>query len=380
MEKQARPGYRQWLFIILMILLALPLVQTTTHLFREKSLKGAVIKPEDVELTAKNWFDDTYQVKKEKYYNETFGFRSFFVRINNQLTLSLFREVHAFSVIFGKENYLFGEDYIKTCFGLDFIGADSIARRVARLKYIQDELLNRYNKNLMVVLAAGKGSYFPEYFPPETNYPQGPTNYETHVRLAEEAGLQIIDFNRWFLDMKPNAPYPLYPRHGLHWSVYGAALASDSIISWIENTRGIDLPSMSWNRVRIKKAYQDDYDIGDVLNLLFKLRRDKLAYPVIEFEPDEGKVKPSVLVIADSFYWGLFKSGITRAFSNSDFWYYNRDIYRSVGEAQGSTDQLDLWEEILKHDVIILLATESNLTRFGWGFIEEAAQLLENTK
>jgi hypothetical protein len=380
MKKRPATGYRERLFITLMILLSIPLFQTVTHLFREKSLKGAIVAPVNPELTRQGWFSGSWQPVKEKWLNDSFGFRGIFVRINNQITLSLFHEVHAFGVVFGQQDYLYGDKYIKAWYGVDYIGSDSIAHRIARLRYIQDELLSRYGKNLMVVFAVGKGSFYPEYFPLSANYPKGPTNYETHVRLAGEAGLQIIDFNRWFLSNKFTSPYPLYPKYGMHWSVYGAAMAADSILNAIESIRGIDLPSMGWDRVILKKACQDDYDLGEGLNLLFKLPRDRMAYPVLRFESDEGRIKPSVLVIADSFYWNLFKLDITKAFSNSDFWYYNQEIFHSVGSPEGTAGQLDLREQILKHDVIILLATESNLPDFGWGFIEEAYRLLQSGK
>ncbi|MFA6128688.1 MAG: hypothetical protein WC699_15420 [Bacteroidales bacterium] len=380
MKKRFHTGFRERLFLVLMVLLTLPLIQTATHLVKETKLKGAIVVPENPKLSTGGWFSGSWQPKKEKWLNDTFGFRGLFVRINNQITLSLFREVHAFGVVFGQRNYLYAEKYIKASYGADFIGVDSIAHRINRLKFIRDELLNRYNKNLMIVITAGKGSFYPEYFPVSNPYTKGPTNYENHVRLARETGLQIIDFDRWFVENKTRSPYPLYPKYGMHWSVYGATLVADSLISYIERIRGIDIPSISWDRIRIKRAYQDDYDLGAGLNLLFKLRREKMAYPVLKFEPESGKTKPSVLVIADSFYWNLFKLGFTKGFSTSDFWYYNKDIYHTVMGPPVSTAQVDLWDQIMKHDVIILMATESNLPEFGWGFIEDTYHLLKRRK
>ncbi len=378
MKKNSSTDYRKKLFIFLMILLAIPLVQTMTRIIKEKPLKGAISVPVNPKLNLKDWFSASYQTEKGKYYNDAFGFRSLFVRINNQVALSLFRELHAFSVYFGKENYLYELNYMKARYGADFIGPDSIEQRINKLKFIQDQLFERYNKNLIVVIAAGKGSYYPEYFPPEISYPSGPTNYETHVRMAREAGLKIIDFNGWFLENKFKSPYPLYPRYGIHWSVYGAVLAADSILKTIEDMRRIDLPGLFWDRVELKKAQKDDYDLGYGLNLLFKLKRDKMAYPVLKFESAEGKTKPSVLVISDSFFWGMFKFGITKSFSTNDFWFYNKEIYHSVIGPPVSVDQVSLWEQIQSHDVILLMATESNLPKFGWGFIEEAYQLLKS--
>jgi len=377
MMKKTKTGYRQKLFIFLMILLTIPLFQTVTRIIKDNPLKGAVTIPENPKITVRDWLSASYQERKEKYYNDAFGFRSFFVRVNNQLAYSLFKKLHAFAVYIGKDNYLFEENYIRAWYGDDFIGADSISHRVTRLKYIQDQLLTRYNKNLMVVLAAGKGSFFPEYFPPSMTYPKGPTNYATFVTTAREQGLKIIDFNRWFLDHKKTSPYPLYPKYGIHWSTYGATLVADSLLKYIEKTRDIDLPSIGWDRIEVKKAQKDDYDMGNGLNLLFKLPHDRMAYPVLKFEPEEGKTKPSVLVVADSFFWGMFKFGIMKSFSTSDFWFYNHEIYHTVIGPPTLANQADLWEQIQSHDVIILMATESNLPNFGWGFIEDTYQILQ---
>jgi hypothetical protein len=372
MGRWKNTGFRTKLFVSLMVLLTLPLVQTVTRIIHEKPLQGAIVMPDDPKLTARGWFSGSWQPKKEKYLNDAFGFRNLFVRINNQMALSLFHEVHAFSVIFGKDNYLYEENYIKAWYGADFIGSDSIARQVDKLKFIQDELWKRYRKNLIVVFSAGKGSFYPEYFPASIHFRKGPTNYDTYIRKADSAGLKIIDFNRWFVDHKYTSPYPLYPKYGIHWSIYGASLVTDSLLKYIDRLRGIEMPSITWNRIRIRKAQKDDYDMGYGLNLLFKLRRQKMAYPVLEYGTDENKTKPSVLVVADSFYWILFKLGITRSFSTSDFWFYNREIYHDVAGPPEPVSGVSLKDQLARHDVIILMATEANLPRLGWGFIGEA--------
>jgi hypothetical protein len=366
--------FRYYLFIFLMFLLVVPVIQSTFRPVNEKPLKGAVTSPPNVRIKLKDWFSAEYQGKKEEYLNESFGFRSTFVRINSQIAFTLFRKVNARGVVAGKQNYLYEENYVKAWYGADFIGTDSIARRIGRLKYIQDRL-SEMNKTLVVVFAAGKGSFYPEYFP-ETNYSKGPTNYETHIRAASDSGLRYIDFNRWFLEHKANSQYPLYPKYGIHWSQYGTCLVADSLIHYIEKARNIDMPDLTWDRVDIARARGDDYDIGYGLNLIFKLRRDQLAYPAIRFESGEGKTRPRVLVIADSYYWGMFNFGLSRSFSDDHFWFYNKQVYPESFTKELTTGQLSLSDEISKHDVFILMATEANLPGFGWGFPEAAYKIL----
>ncbi len=366
--------FRYYLFIFLMFLLAVPFIQSTFRLVNEKPLKGAVTSPPNARFQLKDWFSAEYQGKKEEYLNESFGFRSTFVRINNQIAFTLFRKVNARGVLVGKKNYLFEENYVKAWYGADFIGTDSIARRIGRLKYIQDRL-SEMNKTLVVVFAAGKGSFYPEFFP-ENSYTKGPTNYETHIRAAADSGLRYIDFNRWFLENKSSSQYPLYPKYGIHWSYYGTCLVADSLIHYIEKSRNIDMPDLNWDRVDVARARGDDYDIGYGLNLIFKLRRDQLAYPAMQFETGEGKTRPRVLVIADSYYWGMYNFGLSRSFSDDHFWFYNKQVYPESFTKELTAGQLSLADEISKHDVIILMATEANLPGFGWGFPEAASKLL----
>lgn len=373
--KKLKPDYRHWLFGFLIFLLVFPFIQAQFKLIKEKPLKGAVTIAANVKPTIKGWFNTDYQVKKEEYLNDAFGFRSTFVRINNQIAFSLFKKANARGVIVGKEKYLFEESYIKAWYGQDLIETDTISRRMKQLKVIQDTLALR-KKTLILVLAADKGSYFPEYFPAQYDTVKGPTNYETYVRYASENGINLIDFNRYFLENKTISRFPLYSKYGIHWTFYGSCLAADSILSFIEKARQIDMPDFKWSVIDLKKARGDDYDIGAGLNLIFKLKREKLAYPRIYFEPENGKTKPSVLVIADSYYWGMFNFGISNVFSTSHFWFYNQQVFPESFKNPLYTNQLDIMDEIGKHDVIILMSTGPNLPGLGWGFIQNTYNIL----
>ena len=360
---------RRFLFISLLFLLIVPGIQNVFPFIELAPLKGAISQPEKKSFTIKEWFSGDYQMVEEKYINETFGFRSLFVRIDNQIAFSLFKRAKANGVIIGKNNYLFEENYIKAYNGTDFIGTDSISLRMQKLKFIGDTLA-KLNKNIIIVFAAGKGSYYPEYFPEKLKMKPGKTNYEYYTKSAKDLGIYYIDFNKYFVDNKHKSKYPLYPQYGIHWSNYGMCIAADSIIRYIEKIRNIDLPNLYWTKVDLAEAKESDYDIADGLNIKFKLRSFKMGYPRIQFESESGKTKPSVLVISDSYYWGMYGFGITKAFSNSHFWYYNKQIYPESFEKTVETTGINLKDEIARYDVIVIMATEATLPKLGWGFIE----------
>lgn len=358
------------LFGIIMILITLPMVQKTFPIFRIKPLKGWVITAEKKELSPKDWFSGEYQEAQEKYLNDNFGFRNIFVRINNQLSYSLFNKLHAVAVVRGKENYLYEENYILTYYGDDYIGRDSIVNRLSKLKKLQD-ILGEQNKQVILALAPGKGYFYPEFIPEEYHKDIKQTNYQDYSSIAIDSDINLIDFQDYFQNLKGKT-YPLMPKYGIHWSKYGAHLALDSIIRYVENIRNIDMPNFYWDEVIMDQPRGDDYDIGNALNLMWNLRSFEMAYPVAQWESDEHKEKPSLLMIADSFGWGIFSLGMDKSFSKVDYWYYNQQAY----PADVEVSNFSLSDAISEHDIILILSTDGTSKNLGWGFIEQAYELL----
>lgn len=367
------------LFLIILFLLAIPTIQDKFNFMKLDELNGAVVQPEQKLFTMKDWFSGEYQLKEEEYLNGTFGFRNLFIRLNNQIAFSLFNKAKANGVVIGKNNYLYEEGYINAYYGTDFIGIDSITHRIERLKFLQDTL-SKLNKTIIVVFAAGKGSFYPEYIPEEYIKEKSNTNYEFYINLAKKYDLNYIDFNRYFIENKNTAKYPLYPKYGIHWSYYGACLVADSMIRYIEKIRNIDMPNLYWKDIELAEARESDYDIGNGMNLLFYLPSNKMAYPDVQIQSDSGKVKPSVLVISDSFYWTMYGTSFTKALSKNHFWFYNKQVYPEFYQNGLETNQVNLKDEINNHDIIIIMGTDASLPRIGWGFIENAYDLFKGIK
>jgi hypothetical protein len=226
-----------------------------------------------------------------------------------------------------------------------------------------------------LVFAAGKASFYPEFIPDKFLLKKGPTNYDTYLKYARKLKINHIDFNKYFVDHKHDSKYLLYPKYGIHWSYYGSTLVADSIIHYVEHLRGIQMNHLEWNELKIGQAKETDYDIGNGMNLLVYLKGPMMAYPKVTFGNDSLKDKPSFLAITDSFYWEMYNYGISSAFSNAHFWYYNKQIYPDSFEKAKETSQIDLKEEIKNHDVIMIMATEATLPKLGWDFVENVYKL-----
>jgi hypothetical protein len=343
-----------------------------------KPLLGAVELEKKPSLSIDSWTDESFQESTEKYLNQEFGFRNWFVKLHNQIEFSLFDETNAHSVVIGKENYLYEENYIKAYYGQDYIGDSAMQAKVDRIKFLQDTL-ESLNKELLVVITPGKSTFYPEYIPDHLKSEKSLTNLEAFLELAKEDQLQLIDYNSWFVNQKEKSEYPLYPKTGIHWSRYAMNLVIDSLLNYIEEKRNIDLPDVNIGQTQLSENLIDpDRDIEDGMNLLFDIPNQVMANAEISYD-EAGKVKPKAIVISDSFFWGLYGKGILKhAFNNGQFWFYNREIHTPDKDGPGMVSEVDYFSEIMKTDVIILMTTDANLPKFPWGFDESAKYALNN--
>ena len=365
---------RYILFAGILLVMLIPMLEYNLQLTKPLSmvdLSGAIVSAEDTVFSIDGWLSGKFQNKNEKYLNEKFGFRTFCVRLNNEIAFDLFEKTKARGVEVGREKYLYEKEYIEAYLGKDFLGEDKINLQLQKLKFVQDTL-HKVGKSLVLIFAPGKASFYPEYFPEKYDtVKKGKTNYEVFTRRSFDIGIKFIDFNKYFIENRGESPYLLYPKHGIHWSLYGACLAADSLIKYFERERKIDIPELYWNEIKVEQARDMDYDLGGGLNLLIQFQRDQMGYPVTLVGTNKNKTKPRLLVVSDSFYHGLLQQKFAQCFSNEQFWYYNQEVL--VEGEKGNhrkTASMDLNNEITNHDVFILMSTERNLSNLGWGYIE----------
>ena len=336
-----------------------------------KPLNGAIVPKVYQKLTVENWFDGTYQKTVEEYFNEKFGFRNIFVRLNNQLLFSLFEKTTAKGVVIGKEGYLYEKDYIDAYYGRNFIGADSIAETARKLKVIQDTL-ERLNKTLLVILAPGKASFFPEFIPDALKGNKTITNNEAYVQQFKTRGLNHIDLNSYFPALKKTTEYPLYPKNGIHWSCYGAFVAFDSIYKWFEKKLDLDLIDIKVTKTELSDtARYPDNDIILGMNLMVDSKDMPLAYISKSTEINEKKKMPKLLVVSDSYWWNITTYAFGKyVFSDERFWFCYREAYPESYSSFTPVGSLKFDEIIAKQDVIIIMATEATTNRLGYDFVD----------
>lgn len=319
--------------------------------------------------------DASFQTGFDPWMEENIGFHNTLVRIRNQLDYSLFHLLHNDEFIRGRNGQMYEYDYIRAWTGQDFVGEKLIDRKLRQFRYLQKYLKNNLDIDLVFVLEPGKASVYPEDIPSRYHKaPDGMSNYDIITRRAEELGINLINFNEYFIKIKDTVDAPIYPIQGTHWSEFAMWYATDSLLNYIEAIRNIRLRRVIKGEVEYTKDLRStDYDVGYTLNLLFELQHPEMPYPQISFEADSSMEKPNVLVIADSYYRNIYYAKVPkRIFNNEAFWYFYKKVYPESDYEDKTVDSLDLKAEIEKQDVIFFMTTERFLYMIDRGFVTDA--------
>jgi hypothetical protein len=360
------------LLVVFLLLLVLPSVQNTFQLFNPKPLYGFYTPVPPPEFQWKTWMSGEYQDKYKVSWEDSLGLKSLLVRIYNQVDFSMFSIAHAAKIVVGKNTNLFGRQYIDSYLGTNFAGKMYIDYKMRELKYAQEELKRR-NILLLVIFAPDKGTYYPEDLPDRfMTIPRTLTNYEYCVQKCREDNINVIDFNSYFRAAKDTTHYPLYAKVGIHWSTYGAVLAADSLIRYLQARLKIRMPRLVIDSiVPSLKSRDEDNDIIRAMNIFGSIPQPVMAYPVFHFESDSATTKPMVLFVTDSFYWQWRDLGIPKEiFRNQEWWYYNAEVYPESYTKLTNTSQINFNEAVNRQNVIVLLQTFGGMGNIGHGFLD----------
>lgn len=166
---------------------------------------------------------------------------------------------------------------------MDFKGAQHWEEKGDRLEGIGDRLKEK-GVELLVVLAPGKGSFYPEYIPDRyLTYKREETNFEALRTQLDEHDIAYLDLKSWFEDMKENsrARMFLFPKTGTHWSTYGMHLAADSILRYLDGALPGDQPRWEIGLSDLSEVLRDqDRDIEEGLNLKYPIEKFPMPYPM----------------------------------------------------------------------------------------------------
>jgi hypothetical protein len=340
-------------------------IQGIFHPVKENDLLGVVTVSEKCSPTLDSLADGKFQQCATLWLNNHMGFRKTLIRFNNQITFSLFRISPASIVLIGRNQVLFQTGYINSYLGNDYAGSAQIAGKIRRLLQFQN-IMEEHNVHFILVFCPSKARFMPENLPAKYRKKGIHTNYDTYVDILKHEGknLHFIDFNNYFIEMKDTSTFTLYPRAGAHWSNFSSRhYALDSLLGYMEHLSGKKYPRILTNKVYWSDSLlTPDDDLSEMLNLILPYPSGKVSYADFGID-SSGAVKPNVLTVGDSYYWQIFGFDKIRSlFSVSDFWVWNEVRYpKSKYAGIKPNDYMFLKQDLLNHDFIILMTTETNL-------------------
>ena len=376
------------LFALTAVLLFASMLQNIFNLPIFKPLKGVVVEEAKPEFTFRNCCDGSFQQQVEPYLKQHLGCREPLIRLYNQYLWDCYGKtpVTEGQVTFGKDGWMYEPWVVADHYQRQFryYASDStqmatmLSEEAQRVLQLQ-EILDSYGIKLFVCLVPAKDLICPEYLPEnqDTRLDNEPKisarffNEEEYTRI----GVNHLNLEQWFLQIKDTADFMLFPKTGTHWSRYAALQGADTLIRYMEHLGNINMHNLVIGPRYLHRAIDPDDDLESLLNLMRPLPRPKYWYADVKADDDTTAVKPKIIVIGDSFWWTIAAQlPFGEFFSESPYWYYNSTVY--YDPRYNSVDEFDLAEELLTADFVVLFYCATQQYRMNDGFTQKAIEAL----
>lgn len=377
------------LFALTAVLLFASMLQKWFEWPKFKPLKGVVVEENEPELTFKNCCDGTYQQQVEPYLKQHLGCREPLIRLYNQYLWDFYGEtpVTKGQVLFGKEGWMYEPWVVADYYQWQFHNfasdsatmASQLSKEAQKVLQLQNAL-EPYDVKLFVCQVPSKDLICPEYLPEnhDTRYDNEPKisarffNEEEYTRL----GVNHLNLEQWFLQIKDTADFMLFPKTGTHWSRYAAVQAADTLIRYMEHLNSINMHNLVIGPRHLEKAIDPDDDLESLMNLMRPLPKPKYYYADVAVDADTTATKPKLMVVGDSFWWTIaLQIPLNQVFSATPYLYYNSSVYYYPPHEK--VESLDLAEELLSSDYVMLFYSATQQYRMNDGFTQDALKALE---
>lgn len=366
------------LFISIIATLTIMFVQTFTHLFSLKSLKGAENNVEMPSLTFDTYKNGSFQTDFDQYTRSNLGFREWLLRLYNQYIWSFYKKTYNSYVFLGKEGWLYESEFVQDHYeSLMYKYTNDTSEmkqrfdtEVLRLWKVQ-ELLKEHDIYIFVNLIPGKDYIYPEYLPENQwfKHPQGLHAYEYYKSKFDELGVNYIDNVEVFRKIKDSVDYQLFPKTGTHWTNIAAAHTFDSIIKYMECLGNKNILNLGFSEKYKDKNREPDDDLEELLNLALPIKPNTNYYTDVTIIPDSTAERPKLITIGDSYFWTIYYNiPLNKIFAKYPYWYYNSTIY--FDENNHSTKEIDFEKELMDTDFIMLNYCTAQVYKIGNQFIQ----------
>jgi len=316
-----------------------------------------------------------YQNHYEDYIKDQSRVRDLMVRFRNQIDYDVFNTIGNQTIILGEDNMLFSKGYIDAVIRPTIKSEAWVKEKVRRLRTIID-YFEQKNTAFLVISPPSKARVYPDKLPSNLrNLKQQTTNRSFFKAAFEQYDIPFIDFD-FLIDYESTHQLPTYPQAGLHWNYLAAALATDTMRHFLVAHYDLVMPTFIWpDTIPFHTDFKStDTELLRSANLYSAVDLNPMPYPEINYSNIPDSLCPKAIVIGDSYYQILNEEGYHEALfrKGSPYWHYfgAEGFTRKDKLKRFNKNNHEVVEKIKAADVVIIASSETNLSRFSFGFID----------
>ena len=310
-----------------MVFLFLPLLQQITGIIPYEKLEEKREKNKLPRFSMSSLADNSYFVRFDQYYNDSYGFRDPFIKVNNTIKVKVFGVTSSEKVVLGKNGWLYLDkeyrDYSKKS-----LSEEEIELIVSKLEQF-GKSLNDQNIQFMFFITPNKSTLYPEYMPDDVAKPKAgaQSNFELLDRKMKEAKSEYVHY----FDLRPllwekKEKFLVYPANDSHWTYTGTYYMSLEVTKQLEQMMGftvgkpeINLPTyLQYDRLK-----GGDGDIKKLLGVFNAEKIDDVPPPLVTFSNNPKKF-PKTLWFRTSFTEKKMPF-MTPEFEEVQYYHYQRE-------------------------------------------------------
>jgi len=311
-----------------------------------------------------------FPLKFTQYYNDNFGFRNTFVRVNYLVRKGLLESSPSREVVLGKDGWLFyaGEGELADYRGINHYDVKSL-EKWARFLELKRQWLAQDGIRYLFVIAPNKSTIYGDYLPKSINKVKQKSGLDELLEyLKENTQVEIVDLRPALF--KAGEIERTFNKTDTHWNNFGAFVAYQEIMKpvsrWFPETKAYPYEKFSLHR---KKGLGGDlasliggteYILEDELHLAPLVQRrakvsEKDESPQGPFSMAQTNAKlPRVIVYRDSFLVSVIPY-LSEHFQYSRYFWQRWDaavpIEKVVGKYKPDLVIEEVVERLLKNSV-----------------------------
>lgn len=369
-----------------MLLLVSFTIQQHFRFFSFAPLNGVFVPTPQPQLTYESYRSTEYQSQTESHIRESFGFREPLIRFFDQFLYDFFHTTYNEEVVVGKDHWFYFKQHVNEYYGTEmyrWYGSSEEAcadfDREARLMWKLRGVLKEYGIEFLMFMAPDKGFLYPEHMPYRKHDTTTVNAREYYSAKFDDYGFPYIEMTKWFIELKKadTLPYSLFSQSGAHWG-FSAALATDSLLRFMENLKGEQLPRLHFGPLResSEATLKGDHDLENTVNLMRPVPHDydRLYDAEVTVVTDPTTIKPNVLFVGNSFLRRMYYYvPFDDVFSYSEYWYYNSTAYYGKKYSKNANVfSLDILQKILDADYVVWFTDGNQMYKTSYMFVETA--------